>query len=60
MVASLVEGVQDEGVHSVEWMGTDGEGRSLASGVYFVRVEMTPASARAQTEHRTQKLLLMK
>ena len=59
-VATLVDGPQEEGAHVLQWTGTNGRGRGLASGVYFLRVEMTPASGRAPSELRTQKLLLMK
>ena len=41
------------GVNSVKWEGTDSEGKSLESGVYFYK-----ASINGET--KTRKMLLMK
>jgi len=38
-VATLVDGVQPAGVHSVQWDGKDHAGRDVASGVYLYRLE---------------------
>jgi|GEM_PF-1799142 len=38
-VASLVDRDQPAGYYQVEWRGTDGGGRELASGVYFYRLQ---------------------
>lgn len=37
-VAVIEEGMRSEGAHEVNWSGRDGEGRPLASGVYFLRL----------------------
>jgi hypothetical protein len=50
-VATLQSGVRERGAHSVTWDGTDGRGRELAEGVYFVR--LTTDGYRA-----TEKVLL--
>ena len=38
-VRRLVEGMQEEGEHRVVWDGRGEDGRPLAAGVYFVRLE---------------------
>jgi len=53
-VATLIAGeLLPAGFHAREWRGRDGEGRALASGVYFLRLE---AGGRTVT----QKMLLLK
>lgn len=52
-VISLLSGRIKAGLHSVEWDGTDGNGRRVASGVYFYRLS-TP------TVSETRKMLLLK
>ena len=39
VVATLVEGPAQAGVHHVRWDGRDAGGRDVASGVYFVRLD---------------------
>ncbi len=39
LVARLAEGARDAGEHQVMWDGRDHDGRPLAAGVYFVRLE---------------------
>lgn len=39
LVAKLDEGIQSAGKHQVQWSGRDTQGRSVASGVYFYRLE---------------------
>ena len=41
------------GVHESAWDGTDGRGRPLASGVYFLRLESGKAA-------KSAKLVLMR
>jgi flagellar hook assembly protein FlgD len=41
------------GSSSLQWNGTNGEGRSMSSGVYFLRVQTAG-------EARTQRLVLLK
>ena len=38
-VRTLLSGDGGEGVHTARWDGRDAQGRQLASGVYFVRLE---------------------
>lgn len=52
-VATLVKGQQEAGPHTLVWDGRDGQGKKLASGVYFYRLQ---ASAQVQT----RKLLLLR
>lgn len=37
-VFTLYEGIQPEGVYTVQWNGRDEAGRNLASGIYFYRL----------------------
>ncbi|MBN1824793.1 MAG: VCBS repeat-containing protein [Candidatus Eisenbacteria bacterium] len=39
LVSVLFEGVVEGGEHTLPWNGRDGDGRSVASGVYLIRVE---------------------
>jgi photosystem II stability/assembly factor-like uncharacterized protein len=52
-VATLVKGVQEAGPHALQWDGQDEQGRELASGVYFCRLQ-----AGAQVE--TRRLVLLR
>ena len=52
-VASLVSGTMDAGNHQVVWTGKDDTGRSVASGVYFYRLE-------AEQKIFTRKMVLLK
>ncbi len=38
LVRTLVDAPRDAGVHRVGWNGTDSGGRSVANGVYFLRL----------------------
>jgi len=38
-VSSLVDGGQNAGWHQARWDGRDGDGRQVASGIYFCRLE---------------------
>jgi len=38
-VVVLAEGVQPAGTHGARWDGRDGEGRRLAAGTYFIRLQ---------------------
>ena len=44
-VQVLFRGEKAAGTHSVVWDGRDAAGRPLATGVYFVRLEMEGESA---------------
>ena len=52
-VTTLAQGLMSAGAHSVVWNGTDASGNTVASGVYFCRLEAGNASS-------TRKLLLLK
>jgi flagellar hook assembly protein FlgD len=43
-VRELADRVMPAGEHSADWDGTNGEGRPVAGGVYFIRLE-TPGFA---------------
>jgi len=53
-VRTLRDGVADAGLLEISWDGTDGEGRALPSGVYFVRVDTGLRAA------STTKLVLLR
>jgi aminopeptidase N len=40
-VATISDGIQEPGAHTLRWEGTDGAGQPVASGVYVVRLETT-------------------
>ena len=46
----LVDEAKEAGVHSASWDGTDSQGQSLASGVYFYRLQ---AAGFTQTRRMT-------
>jgi len=52
-VKTLVNGYFGAGVHSVVWNGDDDNGRSVASGIYFYRLETSTGS-------EVRRMLLMK
>lgn len=52
-VATLAEGLRTAGTHAVTWDGRDKNGRVVASGVYFYRLDAGEFSA-------TRKMLLLK
>ena len=41
-VATLVEGIQGAGVHEAIWTGRDDDGKSVATGIYFYRINAGP------------------
>ncbi|MBN2172307.1 MAG: right-handed parallel beta-helix repeat-containing protein [Candidatus Krumholzibacteriota bacterium] len=52
-VATLVDATLPAGYHHADWNGRDDAGRSLASGVYFYRLEAGPL-------RETRRMLLLK
>ena len=54
-VARLADGEQAAGSHAVEWTGSDGVGRPLGAGVYFVRLTVTDANSR---ESQVRKIVM--
>jgi len=53
LVKTLVNNVQEAGVHTEIWNGTDDSGKSVASGVYFYKMK-------TQNYNSTKKMILMK
>jgi hypothetical protein len=53
LVQVLVDGTVSGGEHTAAWHGTDARGRSVSSGVYFVRMV-------AGEFNKTRKMVLMK
>ncbi|MER3522656.1 MAG: hypothetical protein C4326_00960 [Ignavibacteria bacterium] len=58
-VAELVNDVQAAGVHSLVWDGRNSAGVSVASGVYFYRIEAQPMNANAPFT-AIKKMMLLK
>ena len=52
-VATIVDGFMEAGTHRVTFDGRDGSGRSVASGIYFYRLE-------AGEFVETKKMILLK
>ena len=48
------------GVHTVKWQGTDQNGASMASGIYFYRVAIKPLNGSFKRTVMVRKMLLMK
>jgi flagellar hook assembly protein FlgD len=53
VVATLVDGTLAEGEHVASWNGKDSNGSSVASGVYFYRLE-------AENKIQTRRMVLLK
>jgi hypothetical protein len=53
LVTQLDDGVEPAGAHAIKWDGRDGRGRSVASGVYFYRLDGMPEAA-------AKKMVLLK
>jgi hypothetical protein len=58
-VATLANESRDAGYHSVTWNGTTQIGAPVASGIYFVRMNATPASG-GEGFNAVRKIMLMK
>jgi hypothetical protein len=52
-VTTLVDGRRSAGFHAVDWYGENSKGESVASGLYFFRIE-------AENFSKTLKMLLLK
>ena len=52
-MATVLEGIQPQGLHEIPWNGTDANGRPLVSGVYF-------AALCAERRVFTQKLMILR
>jgi len=53
LVRDLESGPRTAGPHEVTWDGRDGEGNTVAAGVYFVRLD-------GDRQSRTSKLVLVR
>jgi hypothetical protein len=53
LVRSLVDAVQEPGVHQAAWDGTDRSGRPVASGLYFCRLKSGDAA-------ETRRIMLLR
>lgn len=51
LVRDLTDGRQGAGFHTAEWDGTDGNGRFLPSGIYFVRLSTSVETKTARLVH---------
>ncbi|MBD3166299.1 T9SS type A sorting domain-containing protein, partial [bacterium] len=58
-VAKVASGLYTSGSHSVTWNGRNSQGAAVASGVYFYRLQVSPADGSAGITH-TRKLVLMR
>jgi len=52
-VRTVIDGVCPAGSHSITWDGTSDDGKKVASGVYFYRME-------SDGFNQTRKMILMK
>jgi flagellar hook assembly protein FlgD len=52
-IATLFNGDMTKGKHTLQWNGTDAQGRKVASGIYFSRLTTPEGSF-------SQKMMLMK
>jgi hypothetical protein len=53
LVRTLLSEFRDAGFHAVEWGGRDDRGTSVASGIYFYRIEAGPLK-------QTERMVLLK
>jgi len=59
-VKTLVDAVQDAGYKSIQWNGRNTEGRSVASGVYFYRLEAANLTGPRSLFIDVKKMLLLR
>lgn len=59
-VRTLTDGVQEAGYKSVEWNSTNNFGNTVASGIYFYRIEVTSVSEPSKSFIQVKKMLLLK
>ena len=58
-IVTLLEGVQEAGYHEVNWNSSNAAGMTLASGVYFYRLEAQPADG-SNAFVQLKKMMLLK
>ncbi len=59
-VATLTDEVQDAGYKTVEWSSSNDAGMTVASGVYYYRIEATSLSDPNKTFRQVRKMVLLK
>lgn len=59
-VASLTNSTLDAGSYKIQWNGADQSGKSLGSGIYFVKLSASPTDGNGSKFVQTRKVLLMK
>lgn len=65
-IRTLVNALQEPGVYSIEWNGTDTRGAEVAGGVYFYRLEVSEQSGDAASDKnspifvQTRKMTFLK
>ncbi len=59
-VKTLVNAVENAGVHESRWDGRNSAGSTVATGVYFYRIEAYGASAQANAFTQVKKMLLLR
>ena len=63
-IATLMQGVQDAGYHTMEWNGHDGQGLQVPTGMYFMRMTATVAGSGNEKDEQpfssVRKIMLMK
>lgn len=58
-VAKLVDGRQAAGYHQVNWSGLNDRGMPVSTGIYFCRLQVSPASSGETGASQPIKMLLM-
>ncbi len=59
-VKTVRDDVEGAGYRSVVWNSVNNEGNSIASGVYFYRIEATPVSGKGTPFAEVKKMMVMK
>lgn len=59
-VRTVKDGIETAGYKSVEWNSINGEGLTVASGIYFYRIDATGAAPPVKTFTQVKKMLLIR
>ncbi len=59
-VKTLVDGIEDEGLKSVQWKSENSSGTPLATGIYFYRLGAVSVSDPGKSFTQVKKMLLIK
>jgi flagellar hook assembly protein FlgD len=59
LVSTITDNEQTAGIHITQWRGTNEQGETVSSGMYFIRLE---AQSRISDKHfqKSQKIILLK